>query len=510
MPQTLLRTVLGFFSKRFSFGQGVAVRLLLVTGVLVLASPSRNAEAGRDVFVSANENRLPPPSVRYEKSGELVDSQVSSSAPAQPVALATPGETQGSHVDSKVFAQVTPTPSATAPADELILKIVSVACTPWQTCEQKPSIEIQSIGHLNKSKIVKIQVQVGDQGKVFSGDSAALHLPRTSEQGEWLRYWAFSENGEQSPINTIKYVNYKTSSDQEEYYFAILGPDWANAAPGGSVLWEMFPPIGAAFPAVLEQPLTADYLYTTNRYGALAGHLISSGVVDARSCSDGAINATGYATPCGEVQAAKAVLEWQNRYNTQIYDASLRYHVPARILKAMIAQETQFWPAQKSPYEIGLGSITENGVEMLLNWNQDYFQPLCSAAYGKKMCSGGYFYLGEGYRAVLRRIVWEKVSTPAEIDVLAAMLFASAAQVNQMIKNTMYTSPGDVSSYEEMWKITVANYHSGSGCMGTGLIESAQNSEKLTLKAVGDHLLGDCKQALSYVDNVWRYAGAQP
>ena len=176
----------------------------------------------------------------------------------------------------------------------------------------------------------------------------------------------------------------------------------------------------------------------------------------------------------------------------------------------MIAQETQFWPAQKSPYEIGLGSITENGVEMLLSWNQGYFLTLCSAHYGKKMCSGGYFYLNEDYRSALRRVVWEKVSTPEEIDVLAAMLFASAAQVNQIVYNTMYTTPGDVSSYEEMWKIAVANYHSGSGCIGTGMIEAAKNPEKLTLKVLGDYLLGDCKQATTYVDNVWRYAGDQP
>jgi hypothetical protein len=497
MRPTILRAVIGQLTKRISFSKGLFVRLLLVSSALMLFVPSRTAGAGK-----APQPGGAAPAARQAQAKPL---PLPTGAASLPVEVEKASE---SVPHLSLLVPPSPTPSPTALNNEFMLKISPVTCAPWQVCNYKPDVEIRSVGKLKGSRIISIQVQVGEQNKQIDGDAVVIRLPRTTERGDWLRYWAVSEGGELSAVNMIKYVNYKTSIGQEEYYFAMLGAEWANT-PNGSLLWEIFPSVNAGLPTVLEQPLTADYLYTTNRYGYLAGRLILSGKVDARSCSDGGLNTNGYATPCGEKQAAKEVLEWQNRYDAQIYAAAVRYHVPARVLKAMIAQETQFWPSRKNPYEIGLGSITENGVEMLLAWNQSYFLPLCMAAYGNKLCAGGYFYLRADYQVALRRAVWEKVSTQEEIDVLGAMLFASAAQVNQMVYNTMYTSPGDVSFYEDMWKITVANYHSGSGCVGTGMLEVARRREILTWELVNSYMLGDCKQSILYVEKVWRYANGQ-
>lgn len=475
------------------------MRLLTVVSVFALFVQPQFAVAPKKSPMVLNEHKLPMPSVRFVR--KVVSKETSSE----------------SHVPSPSYdlnvMQMPPQAAELnpAPSDGFLLTVGLTECTPWKFCKQKPSIEIRATGQFNHSKIVKIQVQVGEQGKVFDGETIKIRLPPTQGRGDWLNYWAITENGTKSPVNFIKYLSYKTDGQQdEEYYFALLGAEWADGMPSGSLLWEMFPPMGAEFPVVLEQPLTAGYLYTTNHYSYLAGHLIISGTAKGIKCTDGGVYSNGYATACGEQQAAEEVLEWQNRYDKQIYASSIQNNIPARILKAMVAQETQFWPSLKNPYEIGLGSLTQNGVDMLLAWNKKYFLALCSAAYDKRACSGGYSYMSKNQQVILRHSVWEKALSKDEIDILGAVLFASAAQVNQMVSNTWYASPGDVASYEDMWKIAVANYHSGSGCIGTAMTESAQKHEAFTWKGVRNYLLGDCKQAIMYVDNVWRYAGGQP
>jgi len=508
---TVLRTlVLQSRSRAICCGTTVFLRVILLISTLcvMVIYPQKGTNDNHvPIRGIAKTNKsssvnLPPPAHRLFKGEGSIGYQeqrpISISQNENPATL--PKNIAPVQVDPSTF------PSQPLPFS---LQVVPVDCIPWEFCPQKPGLEIRANGQFENSKIVKIQVLVGEQTKVFNGDDISIHLPSTKERGDLLTYWATTENGTQSPPATIKYINYTSNNNQAQYYFALLGPEWSDAAPSGSLLWEIFSPMGVEFPPVLEKPLTADYLYTTNRYSYLAGRLILRGIVDARSCSDGGVGINGYATACGEEKAATQVLQRQNHYDLQIYEAATRYNVPARILKAMIAQETQFWPDNRNPYEIGLGRITENGVEMLLAWNNRYFLNLCVAAYGNRGCSGGYFYLHKDYQAALRRAVWEKVSTNEEIDVLAAMLFASAAQVNQMVHNTMYTSPGDVASYEDMWKITVANYHSGSGCIGTGMLAVAGHRDIFTWNAVSNYLLGDCKQSLNYVDNVWRYAGSQ-
>ena len=499
MWQLGLRVLAKIFNKQKWFKHLAFVRLMMVLSLLVLFTPPYFVSVNRKESI-VYEPKLPMPQVRF------VRPKINRGPKLAP--------TQQVHdvVQFKRQLQVTPAPVKVQPPDVFGLVINPEECMPWDYCAKQPTLQIRSIGPTTASKITKIQVQVRELGKVFDADAITIRLPPTSAQGDWLYYWAIAEDGTRSSTYAIKYLSYRTDAQENAYYFALLGTEWNTVMPSGSLLWQMFPPVGSEFPVVLERPLTSGYLYTTNRYSYLAGRLIFSGKVNAKSCADGGIYATnGYATPCGDQQAAEKVLEWQNRYDQQIFDSSVRNHIPAKILKAMIAQETQFWPESKSPYEIGLGSLTENGVDMLLAWNMEYFLPLCTAAYGNKACLGGYSSLNASQQTMLRQSVWERALVKTnEMDVLGAVLFASAAQVNQMLNNTMHTTPGEVATYEDMWKITVANYHSGSGCIGTGMNELSSNSETFTWKAVSSHLLGDCNQAITYVENVWRYAGGQP
>ena len=95
-------------------------------------------------------------------------------------------------------------------------------------------------------------------------------------------------------------------------------------------------------------------------------YLIQSEQVNASRCLDGGLS------PCGEKVAEAQVIDWQNRYNAQILQAARKYNIPAKLPKAIIAQESRFLADSNDPYEKGLGDITSDGVDMLLLWNTPY------------------------------------------------------------------------------------------------------------------------------------------
>ena len=230
--------------------------------------------------------------------------------------------------------------------------------------------------------------------------------------------------------------------------------------------------------------------------------MISLGLAKASGCAANGLQPDGSASQCGQEATAKQVLAWQNKYNDQIYAAALKYNIPALILKGILAQESQFWPLQTNPYELGLGRLTENGADMLLKWNTGYYLDLCVPAYDRVTCSSGYSRLSPIAQLMLRNAVLSKVGTTHEIDMLAASLQASSRQVNQLVINTGRREAAGQTSYEDMWKITIGNYNAGSGCIGNALQNISDNGLELTWDQVVQQMLGDCKNAGDYVDKV--------
>lgn len=171
-----------------------------------------------------------------------------------------------------------------------------------------------------------------------------------------------------------------------------------------------------------------------------------------------------------------------------------------------VAQETQFWPHPVSSQEFGLGRITDNGADMLLTWNLPIFLEECLSNFSPDACSAGYTNMDLDDRAHLRGIVLSDVGTAQEMNLLAATLLASSYQVDQMVRNVTGLPVAEVSTYEEMWKLTVANYHSGSGCVGTAMQTTWDNGEKMNWELVYPNLLGDCMGAVNYVDSVFNLA----
>lgn len=382
------------------------------------------------------------------------------------------------------------------------IQVETVNCMPGEWCESHPEVRVYATEPLQGHRILRVHIRVGGREKIYDGADGQLPLPLTGEGGEWLEYWAESDFGDQSEHFLIKYRNYQPDMQTSFYHFDLLGDEWASQAASGSLLWGVFPPADQPLIRALEQPLTEGYLYTTNRYIFLTSHMIKAGMVDVTDCPGRGLYTDGSANPCGEKAAAGLVLEWQNRYDAQIFQAASNHAIPARVLKGIIAQETQFWPASENPYELGLGKITENGADMLLMWNLDYYLSICSPIYSPAGCSAGYASLNPAQQMVLRSKVFDRVGTPGEIDMLAAALYASAAQVNQIVRNTSLKEPSKVSDYENMWKFTIANYHIGSGCVGVGMENMAESGLDFTMEELANNMVGDCKNAINYVEHV--------
>lgn len=214
------------------------------------------------------------------------------------------------------------------------------------------------------------------------------------------------------------------------------------------------------------------------------------------------MNINGTASECGKDAGIRQIVNWQNKYDAQIYQAAQNYNVPPRVLKAIIAQELQFWPVSNDPYEIGLGYITSDGADLLLTWDVAYYLDICMPKYGEDVCSSGYGILSDIHKTMLRRIVLDKIGTAEEIDVLAALLLASASQAGQMVLNTTRQEPVYTTNYVDMWKISVGNYYAGAGCIGNAMEAVVGNENAITWDNIAKQLAPECVIADDYVSKV--------
>jgi hypothetical protein len=131
-------------------------------------------------------------------------------------------------------------------------------------------------------------------------------------------------------------------------------------------------------------------------------------------------------------------------------------------------------------------------------------------------CDLGYAQLGEEDQALLRGAVItdvnaECIDCPAGIDLshadfsvelFAQTIKANCEQVGQIISNTRGQVPGAVSSYEDLWRFTLVNYHAGPGC----LLDAVEEIEAAALdwQNVSSELESLCPSVNDYVDKISR------
>ncbi len=258
-------------------------------------------------------------------------------------------------------------------------------------------------------------------------------------------------------------------------------------------------------------------LATQNRYDLLAGYLLQRGFVDGSACPAGGIYPDGSPNGCGLEVAYPEMLRWQNQYDQTILASAAASNVPPYLLKGMIAAESQFWPAGDwMKGEIGLGQMTASGADMLLSYRPNTYMRVCAQVFGEGECGKAYPALSDDNRAMLRGWVLGSldVTCPSciggidaskgarAVELLAETLAASCSQSARVIRIATGKPPASLMSYEDFWRFTLANYHSGSGCMYQALRRSGN---PINWPVIASGLPQGCYSGQTYVRRVEEY-----
>lgn len=396
-----------------------------------------------------------------------------------------------------------------------------VPTIPENLCAEIPSLLLAAEEPLPNEHITAVHALMDGQAFDCAGESCEIPLAATPMGGITVEFWADSSFGDASEhfFAQVRVVDSGVSPSPVGggWYVDVLSSQWRGAQVAScATTWGTFLPVGGP-PAWLSSPEVPELLASDEAYYFLAGRLIAQNQVDAADCDGGGMLENGYANACGLEQALPLVQEWQNRFDASIIAAAQETGVPAQLLKNLFAQESQFWPGVfKDPKEFGLGQITENGAETVLLWNPDFFGQFCPLVLDEAACQYGYNYLSEEERATVRGALALQAKADCEdcltgIDLAHAdfsvLLFAetiraNCAQVWQIAHNATQKSAGEVSTYEDLWKMTLANYHAGPGCVSYAAYQAWARDAELDWESVSKYFTPACQGVVSYVEKI--------
>ncbi|OGN98165.1 MAG: hypothetical protein A2Z71_05125 [Chloroflexi bacterium RBG_13_50_21] len=392
---------------------------------------------------------------------------------------------------------------------------------PENLCPTVPSLHFEGEEPLPNEQISAIHVKIENVETTCQGGTCDVQLQPTRLAGSTIEFWADSSFGDSSAIFSamVRVIDsgVAVSPTSGGWYVDIISSQWQGSDLATcSQVWQAFPPVGGV-PDWLSTPEDAAFLATEQPYSYLAGRLIAQGVVNASSCPSGGLLSNGYADNCGLELAMPQVIIWQNQFDDQIMQAANDIKVPAQLLKNLFAQESQFWPGVfRQPKEFGLGQITDNGADALLIWNPSFFNQFCPLVLNQDQCSMGYLKLDVENQALLRGALATSADADCEncefgidltnintsINLVAHTMLADCEQVAQIVYNATGRIAGEVSSYEELWKFTIADYHVGSGCLSYAMYTSWAARATMDWEHVSTHLTEPCETVISYVTQV--------
>ncbi len=404
-------------------------------------------------------------------------------------------------------------------------------CVPYKStfrCEDLPTLVLTGEEPLHSEHITGLAGNVN--GKPFTCNPVCqVDLVPTNDAGTTLEFWAYSSYGDSSEKYQAR-VRVARSGDPSDnaWYVDVLSSQWrGDTLAGCSQVWNKFPPIGGV-PDWLSTPQRPEDLATHVSYEYLAANLIKHGTVDASSCDGGGLLANGLANTCGLDAARSAVDDWQNRFDNFIFLAAQQTGVPAQLLKSIFARESQFWPGRLADHpEIGLGQMTDGGADAVLSWNPSFYEQFCPSVLDPSICKtkiypqpqDGWQGLGlsEAERSIVRNALVHSVDAACQdcsmgidldkanfsVGVFAQTLLANCKQAGMVIDiNYGSSTPGDVASYEDLWRFTLVNYNAGPGCLGLAVDETSSLGEPLDWEHLSSHLTPACQGAIDYVNTI--------
>ena len=412
--------------------------------------------------------------------------------------------------------------SVTLPPPEVWLSLKGcddVRSSGTNICETAPILVLQGEEPLPNEHVIGIEGTM--DGQSFSCDpTCELQLDVTDDNGVKLQFWAYSSYGDSSPAYTgqVRVARVQADNpDQSSWYADVLSSQWKGTRISTcSDTWNSFPPVGGP-PEWLSSPEDPGDLSSDIPYNYLSANLILQGAVDVSTCTDGGLTANGGANECGQESARPSVDDWQNQFDSLILNTAQNTGVPARLLKNLFARESQFWPGvYKASPDAGLGQLTENGADTTLLWNPSFYNQYCSLVLSSETCSKGYLHLKPKEQQLLRESLVSSVNANCDhcalgidlsranfsVDVFAHTLLASCEQTGQVVYDEVRQSPGDVASYEDLWKFTLVNYNAGPGCLSLALDEAWTNEHDLSWEAVSSHFTEVCAPTKDYVNDI--------
>lgn len=401
-----------------------------------------------------------------------------------------------------------------------IVSIRLVGCSPVKEndlCSSIPSLRISAKDPLRGEHIAHIYYKVQRKEKAIEGYSYDLPLFETEEKGSTLLVWADSSNGDSSATYEVL-VRVFPAEGQNGWRVDVASALWQSQPYPENVLdWGAFPPLEDE-PEWLSTPANASRLATNTPYYYLAGRLIDYGVAKASDCNSGGVRTSGYANQCGLEKAMDEVVSWQNQFDDAILSAAQKTGVPAVLLKSLIAQESQFWPGEFPPHpkEYGFGRMTEEGADALLRWNEEFYADFCLDFLSNYFCDQDYARLDTDLQALLRGALattqdvscsscplgFESEKLDTNIEFVADSLLANTFQVGHLIRLIAKKEPGNVASYKDLWRFTLANYNVGPGCLSEAISKTTDKNLQLNWSNVSEQLDGNCRNAISYVKNI--------
>ncbi len=397
---------------------------------------------------------------------------------------------------------------------------------PFNRCDRLPNLVLTGEEPLPNEAIVRIQGTLDGEPFSCPGGQCSLPLPSTGLNGISVVFWADSSYGDSSQhftaqVRVVPWGDFMApegpSSDKPLWYTDVISSQWRGSPQAScSEVWSSFPEVGGP-PAWLSTPNELVDLHSYASYYYLAGTLIKQGVVAAGGCPDGGLEASGVANACGLAMARPQVMEWQNRFDTEILRVANESGVPAQLMKNVFARESQLWPGMyTTDKEVGLGQLTNGGADTVLLWNPSFFSQLCPLVFRTTVCQRGFGNLSDDQKSILRGAVIQKVNAacpkcPMGIDlsqanfsisIFARSLLANCEQVGQIIYDSTQKLAGEMSSYTDLWRFTLVNYNAGSGCLSHAIQAAVNDHQPLNWSTVSSYLEPVCQNAFNYVEDV--------
>lgn len=431
-------------------------------------------------------------------------------------------ECSGLYLHLAATAERTKTVEVHLPPPSMLITLDGcIATHPGEPCPTLPKLRLLANEPIPNEVITWIHLRGPGIQVDCPYDHCAYQLAPTSEEGIELEFWADSTFGGSSEAYSARVrvlpVDMVLGANAGGWYVDVLSDRWWGGTRSSCAeVWDALPTPGGP-PAWLRSAQDISELGSDETYALLAGRLITAGAVDVSECPSAGLVAEGVPDACGMAAAEPIVKAWQDRFDQAILAASNQSGVPARLLKRVFAQESQFWPgAYGEALEFGLGRLTDQGADTTLLWNLPFYDAFCPLVLEQRVCERGYAQLAEADRAMLRgALVLQARADCAECDIgvdltkadVSVMVFAETLQANceqvgRMVYNTTRETPGKVASYEDLWRLTLASYNGGPGCVSSAMKSAWRRVGTLTWSSLMMELPETCVMAGTYVDAV--------